>query len=235
MSSPRPGRPRKNSALRDGNGTDEQIADAAAELFSTQGFAGTSMNQIARAVGVGQNSIYHHFGSKLGLLEVLLFEGIRPGLAIARALRDDRDSTMEGIAGRLYALAIADASVMAEWRWNLGALLLLPEVRRPELFEFQAQRRELRAHYVAMSGALTERTGIEDVGDQVLRLVVSIINQRLDDEVRSDTPRKLARSGLRICGWAEPMSKVEEYGHDLLDALRELGVDVPELARVCSD
>lgn len=231
----RPGRPRKNSALRDGNGTDEEIADAAAELFSTQGFAGTSMNQIANAVGVGQNSIYHHFGSKLGLLEVLLFEGIRPGLAIARELRDDTDSTTEGIAGRLYALSIADASVMANWRWNLGALLLLPEVRRSELSEFQAQRRELRAHYVAMSGALTARTGIEDVGDQVLRLVVSIINQRLDGEVGSDTPRRLARSGLRICGWTESMVDIEVRAHTLLDTLRERGIEVPELARVRID
>lgn len=222
------GRPRKNPAMRHGNGTYEEILDAAAEMFSTRGFAATSMNQIATAVGVGQNSIYHHFGSKLGLLKTLLVEGVAPGLQVASALAEEVDDATEvTIAGGLYALAITDAAVLVGWRWNLGALYLLPETRSPELAEFQAQRHALQKSYVDLSRALTVRTGSEDVGDQVFRLVVSIINMRWDNEVSPETPRLLARSGLRICGWVDPMAQVEAEACRLLNVLREREISLP--------
>lgn len=41
------GRPRKNSPRRRGNTAREEILDASAELFTTQGFATTSTHQIA--------------------------------------------------------------------------------------------------------------------------------------------------------------------------------------------
>lgn len=229
MSSTGPGRPRKNPAVRHGDGTAAEIADAAAELFSKYGFTATSMNQIAKAVGVGQNSIYHHFGSKLGLLRALLLEGVTPGLRIAEALSRDADSSDVGVASRLYALAMADSAVLANWRWNIGALLLLPEARSPELAEFQHRRHQIRRYYLDFSHAVTARTGCEDVDDQVLRLVVSIINQRWDDRVTAATPRQLARSGLRICGWTTPMDAVDARARELLTTLRESGIDIPEL------
>jgi len=222
-----PGRPRKNPAVRHGNGTYEQIVDAAAELFSKHGFTATSVSQIADAVGVGQNSIYYHFGSKLGLLKRLLLEGVRPGLEIARALNEDGDTTKTGAAARLYTLALADAAVLANWRWNLGALYLLPEARSPELAEFQSHRYALRQHYVNMTQALTSWTGSWDVNDQVFRLVVSIINQRWDDEVTDETPRQLARSGLRICGWVGSVLPVEARAQELLADFRERQIALP--------
>jgi AcrR family transcriptional regulator len=227
MTEPGPGRPRKNTPLRRGNGTYEEIADAAAELFSKHGFAGTSLVQIANAVGVGQGSIYHHFGSKQGILAALLIEGIRPGLRIAEFLAADSDSTDTGVAARLYTLALADATVLASWRWNSGALLLLPEARSPLLTDFQEARLMLRNHYVRMSRELTCRTGSEDVEDLVLRLVVSIINQRWDDQTTSETPPKLARSGLRMCGWTLPMDQIEHKAGLLLQSLLALGVELP--------
>nr|AEX65059.1 putative TetR family transcriptional regulator [Rhodococcus sp. Mel] len=156
-------------------------------------------------------------------------EGVRPGLRVADALAtvEDGDSGGVAVAAQLYALAVADAAAMATWQWNLGALLLQPEARSAELTEFQDQRRALRQHYITLSQALTLHTGIEDVGDQVLRLVVTIINQRLDDQVTDQTPRQLARSGLRICGWTGPMSDVEARADQLLDTLRARGVEVP--------
>lgn len=145
-------------------------------------------------------------------------------MQLAQALAQDADPTDAGVAARLYSLALADASVLANWRWNLGALILLPEARSPEMAEFQGYRRALRSHYVDMSRALTARTGSEEVNDQVLRLVVSIINQRWDDEVTSETPRQLARSGMRICGWVGPLDEVEVKSERLLTELSERDV-----------
>lgn len=45
---------------------------AAAELFSTQGYAATSISAIAAAAGVHSASLYHAFGSKEGMLAAVV-------------------------------------------------------------------------------------------------------------------------------------------------------------------
>lgn len=67
-------RPTKEEA-RD---TRQLILDAALELFSKGGFAGTSMRQIARAVGVRESALYHHFPSKAAIFAALL-QDMGPG------------------------------------------------------------------------------------------------------------------------------------------------------------
>jgi AcrR family transcriptional regulator len=67
------GRPPKQEAGQ----TRERLLDAALNLFATQGFAGTSMRQIAQAVGIRESAIYAHFASKEALYQTL-FEQIGP-------------------------------------------------------------------------------------------------------------------------------------------------------------
>jgi len=64
------GRPRKSEA-RD---TRAEILDAALNLFAVSGYFGTSMRQIARAVGVRESALYHHFPSKQSILAELMGE-----------------------------------------------------------------------------------------------------------------------------------------------------------------
>jgi len=49
--------------------TRERILAAAEELFLERGFDGASMSALARAAGVNQSLISHHFGSKRGLYD----------------------------------------------------------------------------------------------------------------------------------------------------------------------
>ncbi|MBX7114883.1 MAG: TetR/AcrR family transcriptional regulator [Myxococcaceae bacterium] len=69
-------RPRKEDA-RD---TRRLVLDAALDLFSTHGYYATSMRQIARAVGVRESALYHHFASKDAILAALL-DTLGPGQA----------------------------------------------------------------------------------------------------------------------------------------------------------
>ncbi len=46
----------------------EQILACAAELFATQGYTATSMNQVALACGVSKPSLYHYVRDKYELL-----------------------------------------------------------------------------------------------------------------------------------------------------------------------
>jgi len=52
--------------------TRDRILDAALDLFATQGYAATSMRQIAAAVGIRAPSLYNHFGGKAALLAALI-------------------------------------------------------------------------------------------------------------------------------------------------------------------
>ncbi|UGQ11769.1 TetR/AcrR family transcriptional regulator [Yinghuangia sp. ASG 101] len=59
-----------------------RIADAAFELFGSQGFAETTIDQIAAAARVGRRTVFHHFPSK----EAVLFDHlvVRRDAAIRR-------------------------------------------------------------------------------------------------------------------------------------------------------
>ncbi len=52
------------------------VLDAAAELFVTQGYEGTTLRQIATAAGIKAGSIYHHFDSKEALFLAVLRDGM---------------------------------------------------------------------------------------------------------------------------------------------------------------
>jgi TetR/AcrR family transcriptional regulator, cholesterol catabolism regulator len=52
--------------------TRARICTEAATLFSQQGFNGTSMAELATAVGITKSSLYHHFPSKQALLSEII-------------------------------------------------------------------------------------------------------------------------------------------------------------------
>lgn len=67
-----------------------RILTAARELFAEQGFQKTSTAAIAREAGVSEGIVFHHFGSKRGVLSevsaeygrgaaLAMFEGVLPG------------------------------------------------------------------------------------------------------------------------------------------------------------
>jgi AcrR family transcriptional regulator len=54
-----------------GESTRERILDVALELFTDQGFDGTSMREIAARLGISKPAIYYHFASKEEILMAL--------------------------------------------------------------------------------------------------------------------------------------------------------------------
>lgn len=72
-SSPRP-------RARKGERTARRILDAAESLFAKRGYAGTTLRDVATAVGLRTPSLYNHFASKEALYEAVLERGIRPVL-----------------------------------------------------------------------------------------------------------------------------------------------------------
>src|ERR1700687_3339714 len=94
------GRPRLEQSRRPGKTAREEILDAAAELFTNQGYASTSTRRIADAVGVRQASLYHHFATKDDILDALLTGTVDEPLRLAAELLDEEGPA----APRLHAL-----------------------------------------------------------------------------------------------------------------------------------
>lgn len=103
------------SGGRDAPGTAEPlerrriILDAAAELFSEQGYDRTSIRDIARKVGLLPGSVYHHFASKDALYLAVHREGFQRVLARVREAaaqgRDPWDSLRRACAVQVTAIA----------------------------------------------------------------------------------------------------------------------------------
>lgn len=86
----------------------EEILEAAAECFSQQGFAATSIDAVARHLGSTKGRVYHYFPSKMDLYNAvrdrgmeLSFDSIQPGYE-AEAAAVDRLALMAH--GQCYAM-----------------------------------------------------------------------------------------------------------------------------------
>ena len=78
----------------------EQILEAAFAIFAKNGYTASSVNEIARAVGITQTGVLHHFaGGKLALLTAVLQQ--RDALA---------EENLRGKTGREFLAALVEIS-----------------------------------------------------------------------------------------------------------------------------
>ena len=80
----------------------ERIVAAAAELISSQGLRGTSVDDIASAAGCGRATVYRYFpGGRAELLEVTMGEGVDRIFALCAQVTDNAASLAEAVAGTI--------------------------------------------------------------------------------------------------------------------------------------
>jgi AcrR family transcriptional regulator len=95
----------------EGRNTREAILDAALDLFAEHGYFGTSTRQIARAVGVRESALYHHFESKDAIFHALLDEN-GPG-RVRQLVAIDVDAMLEAMEPRELLKRMLDVMVAA--------------------------------------------------------------------------------------------------------------------------
>ena len=80
----------------------ERIVAAAAELISSQGLRGTSVDDIASAAGCGRATVYRYFpGGRAELLEVTMGEGVDRIFALCAQVTGNAASLAEAVAGTI--------------------------------------------------------------------------------------------------------------------------------------
>lgn len=194
------GRPRHTAPLRAGASAREQILDAAAEMFSEQGYAAVSTRKIAEAVGVKQATLYYHFGSKEDILAGLLADTVTPSLAFAAQL----PATEEPPHAQLFALAYYDVGLLCASPWNIGALNFLPEMRSERFAGFRRDRDLLCQEYGrrihdGVEHGLFAVDSPEVATQLVFALAESVIGMRSDGiDIDPRLPEMIATSCLRL-------------------------------------
>src|SRR5215470_2280435 len=100
----------------------EQVVDVAVRVFRERGYDGTSMADIAAALGVHKSSIYHHVASKEELLE----SGLRRALDALFAMLAEPGSVEGRGVDRLEHVVRRTVDIMVG---QLGEVTVLLRVR----------------------------------------------------------------------------------------------------------
>ncbi len=136
------GRPRAEPKAGD-TPTEEQILEAAGEVFAEFGFAGASTREIARRAGLRQPSLYHYFPNKAAMLTALIEQAGEGSLAIFRKI----DALQAPAAVKLYRATYLESRMLAGWPDYLKVVCQLPELRQPRHVHFIEIRDRIIAWY----------------------------------------------------------------------------------------
>jgi AcrR family transcriptional regulator len=93
---------------------DRRLIETAARLFTEQGFAATSIDQVAAAAGVGKQTIYRRYPSKAQLFKAVLSEHMMKGVVDAweRRLEDLAQRAKDETSSPLDALKMICRSAL---------------------------------------------------------------------------------------------------------------------------
>lgn len=140
-----PGAPAKQARPAQPDNTRRQILNEAAKLLRRNGYASTSLRDIAAATGMKAGSLYYHFASKEELAEIVMTEGIdlvRAAVKDALAKRPKDSDPLEDIeiAVRTHLQALHESGDYASA--NIRCFNHVPN-------EMKARLRKVRERYEA--------------------------------------------------------------------------------------
>ena len=175
-----------------------ELTRQAARLFAQKGYHGTSIGEIAEALGVQKGSLYAHIDSKQDLLYETMREGARAFHAGLDAVPDDlRPAEKIRLALRSHLRVVADQLDVAtvfvqEWRYLEGE-------RRDEILD-ERRRYEERIRALFREGReLGElRSDLDDATAALLAL--SAANWAYTWLSRAGTPTSWRTGSIR-CSW----------------------------------
>jgi TetR/AcrR family transcriptional repressor of mexJK operon len=186
------------------------ILSAGRDLFLSNGYQGTSVDQIAASAGVSKQTVYKHFGDKRELLLSIVNEAldgaVTPFVDRIAALADttDLEAEMTALAAD-YLRAVLQEPVVQLRRLVVGEANRVPELA--ELYYNQAPARTLSAF--ADCFAALHRRGLVHIPETAIaaeHFAFLIIGRSIDAALFYGGPQVLAaidverhvRAGVRV-------------------------------------
>ncbi|MCA1005435.1 TetR/AcrR family transcriptional regulator [Rhodococcus hoagii] len=153
-----------------------EILDAAAELFARKGVAATTIREIADRVGVVSGALYHHFPSKLAIVDELVVD------YLVELQRRYRSLDTRNLDPRSRLQAIVDTSLdVAHERPHATAV-------------YQDELPHLRNQ--------SQRTRAGDLADEIQQVWIDTIEDgKRRGAFRNDLPAGVFHRFIRDCVW----------------------------------
>ena len=195
----------------------KEVLEQAARLFAQKGYANTSLQDVAKAVGLSRPALYYYFPSKNALLEAMVEDVTVVGARMLAEIRDDRDLEPEERLRRAVEGLVL---------WGLD---------RPTRFKVIDRSEELLPPDISEVHEKAKR--------QVLHAMIALIADGIEAGIlRPVDPRLAAFSLIGMCNWTAwwwtPKSRQTKeevasfVGEMALSALRRVGPNRPSGNRV---
>jgi AcrR family transcriptional regulator len=196
---------------RRGQRSRQEILDAASRVMSAYGYAGTSMSALVEATGIPKSAIYHHFGSKAGLLAEVMAGGARGFFA---AMREAHQNPPQGGTPReRLGWYLKKTGEVFEHRENFLRLLLVMvmsnEAAEPEAMQIVIEVRNEGRNYMR----------------EMVRNAFSVLGEDLASHVADDLAHfgMLGFDGAFISLQSGDNRSMEKHMEQLTEAMIALG------------
>jgi AcrR family transcriptional regulator len=172
---------------------EQQLLELAEQLFAERGYAGTSMDELARRAGVTKPVVYELFGSKDGLFGACVDRSIqRMAADVTTAVHSETEPEARIRAGSLAFLRFA-ASNRAAWDlMSMGG-------------PFAEQAMRVRSDQAELVRQLMEEMARPDVDPGELEVAAHAVNA--------------AYEGVAHWMWAHPGVPIEQLGDWVVELL----------------
>ena len=108
----------------------EEIQSAALELFATNGYAQTSLREVAERLGISKAALYYHYRSKDDLLRALMEPLVRDGEELLGEVRSGRLAEPRAVVERYWDLCVTHRALFQGLLSNLQLLTRLDVVEQ---------------------------------------------------------------------------------------------------------
>lgn len=153
----------------DGEASRQRLMQAGLQLFAQQGFAQTSIRELAQVAGVNVAAISYYFGDKAGLYRAVFFQSAGdPDDDMAR-FADPSLTLADALAG--FFQAFLDPLCMGPEGY-LSVKLRMREMLEPTGLWAQEIRQELLPMHQALVGVLCRHLNMAHPDDDIHRLAI---------------------------------------------------------------
>ena len=151
----------------------DRVVDVAVKVFTERGYDGTSMADIARALGVHKSSIYHHVASKEQLLE----DAVKRALNALHGVLAEPGATGGTAVGRLRYVVEQTVEIMVRQLPEVTVLLRIRGNTPTERWAIARRRDFDRAVQRIVAAAIAEGDLRSDIDTAlVTRLIFGMSN-----------------------------------------------------------
>jgi AcrR family transcriptional regulator len=172
---------------------ERQLLELAEALFAERGYAGASMDELARRAGVTKPVVYELFGSKDGLFGACVDRPIeRLAADIAAAVRAESDPEARLRAGGLAFIRFAAGNRVAWDLMSMGG-------------SFEQQARAVRSSQAELIRELMAEMARDDVDERELEVAAHAVNA--------------AYEGVAHWMWAHPDVPIEQIADWIAELL----------------